>query len=150
MSRSKPAPKLSSVSPGRPTIKISVDVDAGFAAQEIKIVREAFVILPPADERADFGVEGLDADFKLQRAGRKPGDDFAQFSGQAVGNHLKMVEMAGLMAREEKFEDGLAGGDIEVEGAVNELELFHAAIQQALHLVEKSGQGNLAHGNVER
>src|ERR1017187_598625 len=61
-----------------------------------------------------------------------------------------MVKMAGLMAGEEKFEDGFAGGDVEIERAIHKLELFHAPVEQALHLFEKSGQGNLAHGNVER
>ena len=76
------------------------------ARQEIEIVRQLLVILPAADERADLLVEGLDADLELQRAGRKPGDDFAQWFGQAVGNHLEMEEMAGLMARQKEFKDG--------------------------------------------
>ena len=40
--------------------------------------------------------------------------------------------------------------DVEIERAVNELELFHAAIQQPLQLFEQGGQGNLPHRNVER
>ena len=127
-----------------------MDVNAGFAAQKIKIVREPFVILPPADERADFGIERLDADLELQRARWKFGDDFAQFGGQPVGNHFKMVKMSGLMARKEKFQNRLAGGYIEIERTVNELELLYATIEQPLHLFEKNGQGNLPNRNVER
>ena len=99
---------------------------------------------------ADFLVERLDADLELQRAGRKLGDDFAQRFRQPVGNHLEMKEMAGPIALEEEFEDGLADGDVEVERAVNELELFHAAIEQPLQLLEQGGQGNLPHRDVER
>ena len=58
--------------------------------------------------RADFLVERLDADLELQRAGRKLGDDFAQRFRQPVGNHFEVEEMAGLIARQKKFEDGLA------------------------------------------
>ena len=54
---------------------------------------------------APTSVERLDADLELQRAGRKLGDDFAQRFRQAVGNHLEMKKMSGLIAREEEFED---------------------------------------------
>ena len=146
----EPGPKTFQCFTGQTDDQIRVDVNAGFAAQKIEIIRQPFTVLPAADERADFGIERLDANLELQRAGREPGDDLAQFGGQPVGNHLKMIKMAGLMAREEKFEDGPAGGDVQIERAVHELELFHAPVEQLLHLVEKSGQGNLPHRNIER
>ena len=40
--------------------------------------------------------------------------------------------------------------DVEIERAVNELELLHTAIEQALQLFEQGGQRNLPDGNVER
>ena len=46
---------------GQPDDQIGVDMDAGFAAQEMEIVGELFVILPAADELTDFLVERLDA-----------------------------------------------------------------------------------------
>ncbi len=82
--------------------------------------------------------------------GGNSGDDFAQRFGQAVGNHLEMEKMAGLIAREKEFENGSAGGDVEIERAVNELELFQAAIQKLLHLAEEFLQRHLPHWNVER
>ena len=90
--------------------QISVDVDAGFCTEEMEIVRELVVILPAFDQATHFLVEGLDADLELQRARRKFGDDFAQGFGQAVGNHLEMEEMAGLITREKEFEDRFADG----------------------------------------
>jgi len=87
--------------------QIGVDVNAGFAAEEMEIGRELFVILPTLDQAADFRIEGLDAHLELQRARRKLGDDFSQRFGQTVRNHLEMEEMAGLITREKEFEDGL-------------------------------------------
>jgi hypothetical protein len=69
----------------------------------------------------------------LHRAGRELGDGFAQRLGQAVGNHLEVIEISGLMAGEEEFENGAAGVEIQVERAIHELELLHATIQQLLH-----------------
>ena len=84
---------------GQADDQIRVDVDAGFVAQKIKIICHPLVILPATDERADFGIECLDADLKLQRSGRKFCDDFTQLGGQAVGNHLEMKKHSGLIAR---------------------------------------------------
>ena len=130
--------------------QVGVNMHAGFAAQEMKVVRELVVVLPAADESAHGFVEGLDADFKLQRARRKFGDGFAQGFRQPVGDHFKVEEMSGLIACEKKIENGFADADVQVEGAVHKLELPHAAINQSLHLFEQDGQRNLAHGNVER
>ena len=63
---------------GQTRNQIRMEVNAGATAQELEMIGELGVILPPADETADLLVEGLDADLELQRAGRKPGDDFAQ------------------------------------------------------------------------
>ena len=40
--------------------------------------------------------------------------------------------------------------DVEIERAVNELELLQSAIQQLLHFAEEFVQRNLPHRNVER
>ena len=61
-----------------------------------------------------------------------------------------MKKMARLIAREKKFQDRFAHGDIQVEGAVHKFELLHTARQQLLQLAEQDGQGNLPHGNVQR
>ena len=71
-------------------------------------------------------------------------------SGSRSGIISKWIKMAGLIAREEEFEDGPAGGDVEIERAVNELELLHAAVEEPLHFAEEFVQRNLPDGDVER
>jgi len=61
-----------------------------------------------------------------------------------------MEEMAGLITREKEFEDGLAPAGVEIERAVNELELFQSTDPKLLHLAEKFLQRRLPDGNVER
>ena len=61
-----------------------------------------------------------------------------------------MEEIAGLMAREEKFKDGFADADVEIEREVNEFELFHATIQQPLQLFEHGRHRDLPHRDAER
>ena len=39
---------------------------------------------------------------------------------------------------------------VEIEGAVHKLELPHAAVEQALQVLEQRGQGSLPHRDVER
>src|ERR1019366_289991 len=116
----------------------------------MKIVSEPFVILPAADVLADFGIERLHADLELQGAGRKLRDDLTQFSGQTVRNHLEMEKHFWLVARKEKFQQRLDGGELEFECAIHELELLQTAIQQPLHRREKFIQRHLPHRNVER
>ena len=94
----------------------------------------------------DFLVKRLDADLELQCAGRKFGDDFAQRFRQPVGNHLEMEEMAGPVALQKEFENRFADGDVQIERAVNELELLHAAVKQALQLSQKAGRGTCRTG----
>ena len=101
-------------------------------------------------QRADAFVEGLDAQLELERAGRETGDHLAQALGQAVGHQLEMKEPARLMACEEEFEDGAAGLDVEVEGAVHKFELPDAACQQVLEVGKQGRQWRLAHRDVER
>ena len=60
--------------------------------KELEIIGHARVILAAADVFGNGIVEGLDADFELQRARGKFGDDFAQGFGQTIGNHFEMDE----------------------------------------------------------
>jgi len=108
MSRSKPAAKSRRFRRAAGN-QIGVDVDAGFCTEEMEIVGELVVILPAADERGDFGIEGLDADLELQRAGRNRAMTSRQGIPAAGRNHLEMEEMPGSAARQKEFEDGLAG-----------------------------------------
>jgi hypothetical protein len=130
--------------------EVRVDVHRGLGPEKMKIIREPLVVLPAADERPDFGIEGLDTDLELERAGRKAGDDRAQLGGQAIGHQLEVIEPARLMPLKKEFQDRPAGGEVEVERAVHELELFQSAIQQLLHRRQERLQRCLAHGDVER
>src|SRR5437870_2998964 len=60
-----------------------------------------------------------------------------------------MEENARPIALEEKFQNGFADVEIQVEGAVNEFELLHAAVSQMLQRAKQRPQRKLAHWNVE-
>src|SRR5207302_5350964 len=49
--------------------QVGVDVNSGLGAQKPQILLQPLTILAPLDERADFLVEGLNADLELKRAG---------------------------------------------------------------------------------
>jgi hypothetical protein len=52
-----------------------MNVHAGLLAQKMKRLLNLSAILAAANQLRDLLVERLNADFKLQRAGRKPGAD---------------------------------------------------------------------------
>ena len=116
--------------------QIGVEVDAGLAAEKAEVIFEPPIILAAVDQGGGLLVKGLDSDLELERAGREPGNRFPQVLGQMVRHHLEMEEMAGLAAFEAEFEDSSASVDIEVEGAVNKLELPRAAVEQALQSIK--------------
>lgn len=124
-------------------------MDTALVSEPFEIGLQVGVVLTAADEGFDGGVERLDSDLELQCAGWELGDPFAQTLGQTVGNHLEMDEQTGTPAIEEEFENGAAGGKMEVEGAVDELELGHAPVQQSLHGGEKAVEWELADGDIE-
>ena len=118
-------------------------------AEPTEILLGFRVVLAAADPSGDFLVEGLDADFELERGGREFLDEDTERFGKAVGNHLEMEEQPWLITVEEKLENGGAGFQIEVECAVNEFELAAAAVEKALHGGEKSVERKLADRFVE-
>src|SRR6058998_1054211 len=107
-------------------------MNAGFGAKKTQIVGELIVVLPALDPLADFGIERLDAHLELQHTGRESGYEFTQRFRQPVGNHFEVDEPARPLAFEEKFQNGFADVEIHVEGAVNEFELLHTAVNQML------------------
>ena len=88
--------------------------------------------------------------FKLKRAARELHDDFAQRLGQPVRDHFEVEKQAVAMAVQEKLQNGFAGGDVQVEGAIDKFELTHAAVEQFLQFGQQGGQGELPHRHVER
>ena len=61
-----------------------------------------------------------------------------------------MKKEAGLHPREEKFQDSTAGREVQVEGAIDEFEMFDATAQQLLHFGEKGFDGKLPDRNIQR
>ena len=120
----KPGGKAFDGLAGQANNQIGVDVDAGLASKKMEIIFQPFIILPAFDGRTDFLVERLDPDLELQCARWELRDDFAQRFGQSVGNYFKVEKMTGLTALQKEFENGFADIHVEIERAVNELELL--------------------------
>src|SRR5262249_15108394 len=106
-------------------------------------------ILPAANQLANLLVERLHADFKLQRARRKPRDALAKRFRQTIRNHLEVQEETRPVTSEKEFQQGPAALEIQVERAIHELELLHPSIQQALESGEQFFEGRLTHRDLE-
>lgn len=135
---------------GKADDQISVHMDAGALTKKAEVVGQAGEVLAARDVFGGGIIEGLNADLELEGAGGKAGDDAAQSLGQAIGNHLEMDKKAGAPAIEKELENGGAGGEIEVEGAINKFELAGAAVEKFLQSLDQGGKRELADGNVER
>src|SRR6185436_5251699 len=101
----------------------------------MKVFLDLSAILAAANQLRNLLIERLDADFKLQRTGRKPGDPFAQTLRQTVGNHLEVQEQPRLISLVEKLEDGFADIEIQVESPIDEFEMPDVALQQRLQML---------------
>ena len=60
-----------------------------------------------------------------------------------------MNEQTGAMAREKKFENRAAGVQVQIECAIDKLELGHAAIQQFFQIFQERWQRDSPNGNIE-
>src|SRR5437016_3474658 len=127
-----------------------MDVNACLTSQKMEILLKALIILPALDQFAHFWIEGLDAHFELQRAGRERRNDFAQRLGQPVRHHLEMKEMALLISFEKEFQDRFTRRDIQIEGAIHEFELFDSALEQPPERFKQRRQRNLSHWHIQR
>ena len=129
--------------------EVGMDMDAGARPQPSEVVLHPAMVLPTGDQLLDVRVEGLDADFELERPRWKLRDEFAQGLGESVGNHLEMDEEPLGPPFEEELEDAPGNDGMQVERPVHELELADAPIEQRLHRVEKAIEGELADRDVE-
>jgi hypothetical protein len=129
--------------------QIRMDMDAGLFAQEPEVIRQPCVILPAADTLSDLGVEGLDSHLELEGASGELADQLAQWFGEAVGDHFEVQEKPWVLALQKKVEYRAARVQVQVESAVNELELAHATIHEQLQLPKKQRQLELAHWDIE-
>ena len=132
ISRSKPAAKLSRLSPGRPAIRSAWICTPVWPRRKRRFVFQPLVILAALDQLRDLLVEGLNAHLELERAGREPGDDLAQRLRQPVRHHLEVEEVPGPVPFEQELQDRPAGIDVQIEGPIHKLELPHAPVEQAL------------------
>jgi hypothetical protein len=113
--------------------QIGMQVHAAVLPKPLEVVGESIVVLSSTNPGFDLPIEGLDADLELQRARRESGDEFPQLRGQPVRNHFEMDEEFRAETVEEELKDPSAGGEVEVEGPVDELETTQAPVVQSLH-----------------
>ena len=125
--------------------QVHVQVGGGVPGQPADVLGRFFIVLAPADQRLHLGVEALDADLELQRAGREFGDGLLERFRQVVGHQLEVgvdrVIRRRLDLVEEELHDAQAGLDVQVEGAVDELEQARAFLIHRLHLGQEGIQG---------
>src|SRR5882672_12155892 len=104
-------------------------VNRSLLTQKPQILREARVVLPTADQLANLGVQGLNPDLKLQRPRRETGDDLPQRVGKSIRNHFEMGEEARTVTGEKELQNGPTDVQVQVERAIDKLELPHTALQ---------------------
>ncbi len=133
--------------------QVHVQVGPALGAQPAQVVLGARVVLPPCDQLLDGRIEGLDADLELQRAGRKLRDRRLQPRRQVVGNQLEVQERRIVRTRlqpiEKELQDAHRGLDLEVEGAVDELEAARAAPPQRIERLQERLQRKRPGGRVQ-
>ena len=61
-----------------------------------------------------------------------------------------MNEQTGSISFVEELQNGFTDVEVQIERAVNELELSRAALEQTLESLHQHGQGELTHRNIER
>ena len=122
----------------------------GVPAQPDEIVHGLAIVLLAADQCLHGGVEGLNPNFELQRSGRetyKPG--FERFR-QMVGNQFEVQEQAFIQPLQEKIQNPRAGLDVQVESAIHEFEMAHAALMQHLQFGQERLQRKGPSGLIQR
>src|ERR1017187_7827306 len=127
-----------------------MDMDARLIAEPAQVLLDLRVVLAATDKFGDSLVECLDADLELERSGWELPDRFAQRLRQAVGNHLEVHKQPRPMPFEKELQDGRTGLQVEIEGAIDELKLSQAAVEQPLHCRQKLVERSVTHRDVER
>lgn len=118
---------------GEPGDEVGMNMDTGVLAEESEVILQSFEVLTSADAFGCGRVKSLDSDLELESARGELLDQVTELGGQAVRNHFEVEEESGPQAFEEELEDCLAGGQVQVEGAINEFELIGAAVEESLH-----------------
>src|SRR5262249_1937851 len=108
------------------------------------------VVLAPLNARGYLLVKRLDAHLKLQCAWRELGNRLAQRRRQPVRDHLKMQEQPRSISLVEELQNGPAGPKVQIEGAIDKLEVLHTALEQLSERPQKLRQWKLPDRDVER
>ncbi len=135
---------------GQADDEVRVQVHAGVLAQPLQVGEHLVVVLPPRDRLAYLRIERLHADFELQHAFGELRDRFLERVGQAVRDQFEVHEQPRPQALQEELEDRDARLDVEVERAVDELEVRQPAVVEPLHARQEVGERRFAHAFVER
>ena len=102
------------------------------------------VVLFAADQRLHFRVEALHSDFQLQSAGREFRKQFLQAVGQMIGYYFKVDKNRIVRLRsqlvEEELQDAAADIRVQIESAVDELELARSSLIKQIHFSQKAIQ----------
>ena len=134
--------------------QVDVQVRLRVRAQPAEVGFGGGVVLAPGDPALHGDVEGLDADLELQRAGRKARDRRLQRLGQVIRDQFEVQERRVVGTRrdqpEEELEDAHRGRHLEVERAVDELEVARAALVQARQFGQQRLERKGPRGPVER
>jgi hypothetical protein len=118
--------------------------------QESQIVGQLRDVLATRNAAGHGVVERLNADFELNRALRKCRDEFAQSLRKTVRNHLEVQEQAGSHSFEEEAKNRRCHAEIQIEGAIDELERSGSSVEESLHRREKALDVERPHRNLER
>ena len=86
------------------------------------------MVLFPADQFLNPGIQGLDTDFKLQAVFREPADHGFQFFREVIGYQFEMQVQILIQSLQEELHDTHAGFDLQVEGAIHELEMTDTTV----------------------
>gem|GEM_PF-5507291 len=143
------APKAGQILAGQPGDQIGVDVHARVLAQIADVGVHRGVVLAPTNALSGGLVEGLHADFELQRPGRKLRHQLLEPVGKPVGHHFEVGEhIAG--ALQEELEDARRRRVAEVERSVDEAKLAGTAVVQQGQVGQQPVDIELAHLDRQR
>src|SRR6478735_1732204 len=112
-------------------------MDSGIVPQPTEILFGDSVVLATADQLADFLVECLDTDFELQGAGGELQDQAAERVRQTIGDHFKVQEQSRFIVIEKELQNRLTDSQVQIECAIDKLELPCPLREQSLHRRQK-------------
>ena len=126
--------------PGQTDNQVSVDMNSGLFPQKTKVFGQLLEVLPALYPVGDLFIEGLDADFELERAGGNRTISSRNASGSRSGIISKCKKSPANVLKEE-LKDRSAGSWIQVESSIDELELLDPRSSSFSRCAIKPGRG---------